>query len=415
MGSKQQLYLIFFCIFIFQMGLGIVTPVLSVYSKSFHIGEIGVGWIIAIYGLARVIADIPAAGMARKIGNPYAMAVGAICLSVGSALCGIASGYGSLLTYRFIAGAGAGITLVVGQSMVAANPGPFSRSKAMAYYQGFFLAGTSIGPLLGGSIAGSFGERAPFFVYAGLAFCVAILAFWLLQRAGKRADDSAMKSETDKAVHVISLGQSLRFLARDVPFLLIAMLTLLQHFIRTGGINGIIPLHEVGSLNISTAQIGYVMSLGGFINLAMVFIAVGLSDRLGRKTLIVPAYFMIAASLLAFSFAANYSWFLIGGILWGLGAGMSGSISAIYATDRVKGEDYGSAMALYRMLSDIGYVIGPLLLGIVSQLYSIPTALTTTSIVVILCTIVFAKFSPETKQKEVFAVKEQLSKASGSD
>jgi MFS family permease len=401
MEAKQRLYLLFFAIFIFQMGFGIVTPILPLYADSFGLNTIAVGWVIAIYGVARVIADLPAVWLARLIGNPYAMAVGAVCLSVGSLLCGLAESYEGLLMSRFVAGAGSAITLVVGQSMVASNPGPFSRAKAISYYQGFFLAGVSLGPLLGGTMAGAFGIRAPFFLYAGIALFVAVIAVIFLQRADKRERLAVANSGGGHGGGIlaheneVSLWRSFLIIGRDVPFILISVLTLLQHFTRTGGINGLVPLHGTEVLHLSAAQIGYVMTVSGLINLAIVFVTGGLSDRWGRKALIVPSGIVIAASLLAFAFAQNYVWYLVAGLLWGLGAGISGPVSAAYVTDRVKGNNYESAMALYRMLSDVGYIIGPLLLGVFSQLYDIATALIATAVLFLISTWVFNRFSPD--------------------
>jgi MFS family permease len=418
MTSRKRLYLLFFLVFLFQMGFGLVTPVLPLYADSFGLGEIAVGWVIAIYGVARVIADLPAIWLARRIGNAWAIAVGALMLAVGSLFSGLASSYEWLLVHRFISGAGAAITLVIGQSMVASNPGPYSRGKALSLYQGFFLAGVSCGPFAGGLMADHLGMRAPFFAYAALAVAVAALAAAQLHRAEKReleeapagtgqsheagqarVSDSPRSAgcHPDASGHLQpSLGQSLMQIARDVPFLLISLLTLLQHFTRTGGVNGLIPLHGANALALSSAQIGYVMAASGAINLAAVFVTGGLSDRLGRKTLIVPASLMIAACLGVFACAPSFGWFMLGGVLWGLGAGISGPVAAAYVTDRVKGNDHGSAMALYRMLSDFGYIAGPLMLGAISEWYGIAAALIATAVLYLLCTLVFHVFSPET-------------------
>ena len=42
-----------------------------------------------------------------------------------------------------------------------------------------------------------------------------------------------------------------------------------------------------------------------------------MADRFGRKAVIVPATVLIGVSMLAFSLAGDYAWFLAACLIWG--------------------------------------------------------------------------------------------------
>jgi hypothetical protein len=51
------------------------------------------------------------------------------------------------------------------------------------------------------------------------------------------------------------------------------------------------------------------------------------------------------------------------------------------------------------MLSDLGYVVGPLLLGLIADLFGTNSALGTTSTLLLIVSILFARFAPETYRR----------------
>jgi hypothetical protein len=56
----------------------------------------------------------------------------------------------------------------------------------------------------------------------------------------------------------------------------------------------------------------------------------------------------------------------------------------------------GAAMSTYRMLSDLGYVVGPLVLGVVTDLLGADAALGGTAIMMVTVAILFDRLAPET-------------------
>jgi MFS family permease len=120
-----------------------------------------------------------------------------------------------------------------------------------------------------------------------------------------------------------------------------------------------------------------------------------LVDRYGRKTVIVPATAMAGVSLVLFVVAPSYAWFLVGCVAWSAAAGVSGAAPATYAADVAPPGMNAAAISGYRMLSDLGYVIGPIALGAAADLFGADATLGVTALLLVAVSLVFWRLAPE--------------------
>ena len=79
------------------MGIGLVSPILPQYAKTFGVNMTMIGMLITIFGLARIIVDIPAGKLTDKFGRRPILIVGPLIVAVGSLGCGLATKYWILL------------------------------------------------------------------------------------------------------------------------------------------------------------------------------------------------------------------------------------------------------------------------------------------------------------------------------
>ncbi|GAI21845.1 unnamed protein product, partial [marine sediment metagenome] len=105
------------------------------------------------------------------------------------------------------------------------------------------------------------------------------------------------------------------------------------------------------------------LGLVAILQFAFVFLAGSLSDKLGRKTLIVPGGIVTALGLALFTQSRSYRSFLLSSAVLGIGRGFGSAVPSAYVADIASPRDYEHTLALYRTAGDIGAIIGPLLLG----------------------------------------------------
>jgi len=105
---------------------------------------------------------------------------------------------------------------------------------------------------------------------------------------------------------------------------------------------------------------------------------------------------MSGVSLTIFLFAPTYAWFLAGCVAWSVAAGVGGAAPASYAADVAPPGMNAAAMSTYRMLSDVGYFLGPVALGLATDLVGADATLGVTALLLVAVAALFARYAPET-------------------
>lgn len=391
--TLERRVLLWMCVLVAvnQFGFGAMVPSVPLYAQSFGVPASAIGLAIAAYGLARFLSALPAGQLSDVLGRRQSLAIGGLVSAAGNLWCAWATSYPEFIIARFVAGFGAGLVLTTGNIVLADISTPEVRGRMIATYQGTFLFSVGLGPFPGGLLAEYFGLPAPF-IFAGLGAFLATVVAWF---AVEETRDMARSSAGGSGVTVSFITQ-MRTLLRNVGYVLVSLISLMNAVVRTGGLFAIIPLLATASLGISISGIGFAMMLGSIAGLFASYPAGWLADRYGRKAVVVPATLISGASMVLFCFAPNYPWFTAACIVWGIAISAGGSAPAAYAADSAPPGMNAAAMSTFRMTSDLGYVIGPLALGFIADLYGPVTALLGGAAMLVLVGAAFAAVAPET-------------------
>jgi MFS family permease len=187
----------------------------------------------------------------------------------------------------------------------------------------------------------------------------------------------------------------LRVLTGRIGFLLVSLVSFASAFTRTGALFNVIPVLGEDRLRLSPDRIGFALALGSLAGFGLAYPAGVLVDRYGRKSVIVPATLLTGVSMLLFLLAPSYGWFVAACLVWSAAQGVGGVAPAAYAADVAPPRMNAAAMSLYRMLADSGYVVGPIVLGLVTDRFGIDTALAAGASLLAGVGILFAWRAPE--------------------
>lgn len=377
-----------------QFGFGAVIPVLPLYAQSFSVSQAAIGATVAAYGLARVLLGVPTGALADRLGRRSALAIGGGVSALGNLWCAAAGSYAELLAARLLAGAGAGVVLTAGLIVLADITTTANRGRAMAVYQGVFLFAVGIGPFPGGYLAETFGHEAPFLVYGVAGFVAALLA-WFRVPETRRQPAAA----TGGAVARQPLLAQLRTLVAHPGFLPVCGIGFGNALARTGALFSVVPILAEQRLALSATATGFGLALGSVLGLAVTYPGGALADRYGRKAVIVPATIFTGAAMLCFAGAPSYAVFLLACAIWGAASAAAGATPTAYAADSAPPGMNAAAMGAYRMLSDAGYVLGPLLLGALADSGGMDAAFWAAAGVLVAAALLFAKLAPETLRR----------------
>jgi len=159
-----------------------------------------------------------------------------------------------------------------------------------------------------------------------------------------------------------------RILTGHTGFMLVSLVRFMNAVARTGGLFNVIPLLAHDRLALNADRIGLGLALASLVGLVVIYPSGVLVDRYGRKSVIVPATVMAGISLVLFLLVPSYAWFLAGCVAWSVAAGVGGAAPAAYAADVAPPGMNAAAMSGFRMLADLGYVVGPIALGLATDL-----------------------------------------------
>jgi MFS transporter, DHA1 family, multidrug resistance protein len=381
-----------------QLGFGSIVPAVPLYAHSFGVPQSAIGLTIAIYGLARFLLNVPSGRLADSHGRRATLALGGLVSVAGNVLCALAPSYLPFLLARFVAGAGAALVLTGGQIVLADISTPERRGRMMATYQGVFVFAVGAGPIPGGLLAEHFGLAAPFWAYAALAIGTALVS-WFLVPETRGMQGGVRVAQAAGAAPKPSFLKQLGILTANRGFLLVSLVSFGAFFARTGGLFNLIPVLGKERLDLSADQIGLGLGIISLLGLVLAYPSGMLADRFGRKAVIVPATLLTGGSFLLFLVAPSYAWFLGACLAWALATAISGAAPAAYAADNAPAGMNAAAMSSYRMLSDLGYVVGPLVLGAAADLFGVNAALAGIALLMTTIALLFARFAPESHRR----------------
>ncbi len=374
-----------------QLGFGAMVPSLPLYAQAFGVPASAIGLAVAVYGLARFLTAIPAGQISDRYGRRPALAIGGLISAIGNLWCAWATGYPEFIIARFVAGLGAGMIVTTGQVILADISTPERRGRTIAIYQSTFIFAVGIGPFPGGLLADHYGLAAPFTAYGIAALLATVVAWFAVAETRELSRKSAPVGGKPTP-----FSTQMKLLTSQIGYLLVCLIALMNTVVRTGGLFVIIPVLATARLGLSVAAIGFALMLGSVFGLLAAYPAGWLTDRFGRKMVIVPATVMTGCSMVFFCFAPNYSWFVAAAIAWGIASSVGGAAPAAYAADSAPAGMNAAAMSTFRMTGDAGYVIGPLALGLIMDLYGPVAALVGSAAVLVLVGAAFAMLATET-------------------
>jgi len=152
---------------------------------------------------------------------------------------------------------------------------------------------------------------------------------------------------------------------------------------------GIYPLF-FASYGLGVAQIGVVKAVYPATWGILQLVTGPLSDRWGRKWLIASGMAVQAVGIWLTVLLPQYGWWIVGATLQGLGTAMVYPVLLATIGDVVHPKWRATSMGVYRLWRDLGYAIGALLAGIISDLLGMAAAIHVIAVLTLLSGVVTA-------------------------
>ena len=146
----------------------------------------GISWVPAIYMLVISSLLLTFGRLGDMWGFKYLYSAGYALFGLGSVLCGLAPTLGWLISARAMQGIGAAVLMAIGPALIGVTFPGGERGRALGLQATLTYAGLTIGPSLGGFIAGHWSWHWAFFVNIPITLAGGLLAIACLHPAGDR-------------------------------------------------------------------------------------------------------------------------------------------------------------------------------------------------------------------------------------
>lgn len=158
----------------------IVMPLGDDFSKALAIPTADVGYVAGAYTAAAFTSGVIGAQFLDRFDRKRVLLVAMIGLAIGTIMGGLATGLGSMICARIVAGLFGGPATATSLAIVADVVPVERRGRAMGVVMAGFSVASVIGLPLGLMLARHGSWRTPFFVIGGMVFVVfALAAMWM--------------------------------------------------------------------------------------------------------------------------------------------------------------------------------------------------------------------------------------------
>ena len=339
--------------FVTSFGAHVVTVNLPIYAQQVGVGLAMIGILIAVYDFAEIIAKPISGFFADKSGMKKTMLIGIVFFTFASLLY-LWVNPSWLLAVRFLQGMGAAALSAVSLAMVG-HYYKENRGKAYGIYNAIKGAGYVISPVIGGLIVLHSSFSAIFVASAAIG----VVAFFLCLALPDKRDSVGLDDGDDD----LSFKSLISVFKNPALFKWYAVITVNMFFV--GILFGFLPV-RVHALGYDPMITGVFLSLAALSYLLIQPIAGRLADKVDATMTIRIGLLLSGISTILIPFVGGIALAVVS-VVAGIGIGTVWTNTDTVVSRLSKEGRLGMTMGVAGSFKEFGDMIGPALIGILSQ------------------------------------------------
>jgi MFS family permease len=313
-----------------------------------------VGLLIALFGVVNAALQLFAGAFIDRVGfrKPFIQA-GLLIMAIAILSFLLVSRFTDMLILRSLQGIGVALTVPAALALMVNTSQRQTRGGSMGIYATSRMFGLAIGPLIGGALYDHFGFDAAFYVGAGFVLVAIVLVqLWVHEEPVKTKPPGAEK-----------------FRIIDRSLLTGGILgAAFASFVMAGDFTMMSTLEEQfnARLDMNAFLFGIAFSALLFSRLLLQVPLGRLSDRIGRKPLIIGGLILLTPATAFLGYATSFIMLIGIRLLQGVGAAAVAAPAFAVAADLAQTGGEGRQMSIITMGFGLGVALGPLMAGILA-------------------------------------------------
>lgn len=347
-----------------------VSPIAPALMQQFGIGEVQLGMLISVFSFTGIILSLPGGLLIHKFGPWKCVLASMLALLAGSLLGTYSGSFEVLLVSRVIEGIGMGLVAIAGPSIVGATVDQKSRGLAM----GFFSAYIGVGQVLTYNLAPQILKQSSWkgvWWFSNIYTIVFTLVWiFLMLRLkvffGKNVTIEKKDNSNNNSIFFVFKNKSLWYLTISMCFYVLSYPTL-QAFL---------PSYLSTQRGMEMSAASSLVSICCLVGTASSLLAGIVSDKLRSRRMLGGIALIVSGGLFALIPFVPTSLFIL--IIFIIGAIPPFLPVCVFAATSEVIDDSaqsGMAMGMVSLGQNIGFVIGPVIFGALTQQFSWHTAI----------------------------------------
>ncbi len=328
---------------------------------------------VAAFGATKALANLVAGAMTDRVGRKPVLVAGWVAGIPVPFLLMWAPSWGWVLAANVLLGVNQGLTWSTTVIMKIDLVGPSRRGLALGLNEAAGYGAVAVTAFLTGEIAARYGLRPePFF----LGVVVAALGLGLSTAVVRETSPHmALEAATTSrpARQELGLAAVLRLTSWSDPSLSAVCQAGLVNNAVDGLAWALLPL-LFASEGISVAGIGALAALYPAVWCVGQLFTGAWSDRVGRKPLIVAGMLLQGVALALMAIGTGFALWALGAVLVGVGTALVYPTLIAAVGDVAHPRWRATAVGVYRLWRDTGYVVGGILAGVVADALNLRAA-----------------------------------------
>ncbi|MCC5870041.1 MAG: MFS transporter [Gammaproteobacteria bacterium] len=348
-------------VFIDLLGFGLIVPLLPFYGELMGASPAMITSVIAVYSLTQLIATPFWGRLSDAYGRRPILMISMLGAVIGYVMLAMAESLWMLFVARALGGLMAG-NISAAFAYVTDISSEKDRARSLGLIGAAFGLGFTLGPALGGLLAGNDPDSArvllPAIVAAVLSLVAFLGAWWFL--------DESLPSEQRKPFIGRNLDVSMPFrglLTRvDLGSLVAAALLLSA---ATAMMQAIFPIWASHELGYGPQTVGMAFFLLGVLAVISQAVLIGpLAKLFGAKRVALAGAISCSLGMIVLGISATHVGVVLALLLVGAGFGLfTPSVTTMVSLRAGPGER-GAVMGSYQAAGSVGRIIGPAVAGV---------------------------------------------------
>jgi DHA1 family quinolone resistance protein-like MFS transporter len=331
----------------------LLTPVLPLYMRDVGLSDQNIGLAFSVMMVGIAISEVFWGWAVDRVNLKIVLFIGAVAYGIMILVLLTPTTLIPFLIVMVIYGVSRSPLFIVGRWYMGVNAPEDIKAQAFGIMNLTWSVPNIVAGFVSGFIAEAWGFRNAIRFSAAVPLLVGIVLLFVSRWLHFKRPDPVQATTEDGESKPASVDGN----ARLVTFYLGAFGVIM--FIALGISMTYLPLFASDIVHLAPSQIGILFGFQGIIQTLLILPLGRLADKVGKRVFIPVGMVVVTLAMFAVVISRNFTMMLVSVFIFAMGQGMYfPSVSAILS-ERVPATWIGTAMGIYGLLEDVGWMIGP--------------------------------------------------------